>query len=275
MEPLNYLRELKQQYKFTANNPEAYEVETKLIEIASISKKFILPANAEFLQIDDKKNNDLFRDLCANRDGIRLPFPNIVFEFKFNSVKIIFLISEQESQTIESEKFFCLSIFFNDNGIWTVPWIVTYVRFDSYAGTHILYKDLKRNQLHDSDSEEGSKLADGILPFIYVLIRFLVAISCSNVTHDPVCSAKKEKYKSSKTNPYGFDEYRTIVVKNNYQAHSSSGHSGIHRSPREHLRRGHVRRLSDGKNIWINSMVVNSGTRGKITSDYDLRRLAA
>jgi len=44
--------------------------------------------------------------------------------------------------------------------------------------------------------------------------------------------------------------------------------NGTHRSPREHVRRGHVRRYADGKKIWIQSMVVNPGNGGKVTKDY-------
>lgn len=45
-------------------------------------------------------------------------------------------------------------------------------------------------------------------------------------------------------------------------------------SPREHLRRGHIRRLEDGRKFWINAAVVAAGNGGKIHKDYGIRRAA-
>ena len=37
---------------------------------------------------------------------------------------------------------------------------------------------------------------------------------------------------------------------------------------RQHLRRGHVRNLSDGRRIWVNSCVVGNPEKGRIEKGY-------
>jgi hypothetical protein len=44
-----------------------------------------------------------------------------------------------------------------------------------------------------------------------------------------------------------------------------------HRSPREHLRRGHIRIYQSGRRIWVNSTLVNAGVGGRISTVRDLR----
>jgi hypothetical protein len=39
-------------------------------------------------------------------------------------------------------------------------------------------------------------------------------------------------------------------------------------SPRQHLRRGHIRRLPDGRKIWVQAAVVGSVEKGRIDKSY-------
>jgi len=68
--------------------------------------------------------------------------------------------------------------------------------------------------------------------------------------------------------PYPFDDYHILTIESPKAAASDGGHGGSHRSPREHLRRGHIRRLEDGRKLWINATVVNAGVGGKVSKDY-------
>lgn len=50
-----------------------------------------------------------------------------------------------------------------------------------------------------------------------------------------------------------------------------SSHGGTHASPCEHVRRGHYRRLRNGKTIFVEAKVINPGSkRGKVEKDYQL-----
>jgi hypothetical protein len=71
-----------------------------------------------------------------------------------------------------------------------------------------------------------------------------------------------------------FDEYRVLVVNAPGKEGAAQEHSAgamTHRSPREHLRRGHIRIYQSGRRIWVNSTLVNAGVGGRISTVRDLR----
>jgi hypothetical protein len=69
-----------------------------------------------------------------------------------------------------------------------------------------------------------------------------------------------------------FDSYRFLTVLVGKKPNSDNSNVttlGTDRStPREHLRRGHVRKYSSGLKIWINSMIINAGSESKILKTY-------
>lgn len=99
-----------------------------------------------------------------------------------------------------------------------------------------------------------------------VVLGFLNALACSNVTIE---RGPAPKQGAKLKNSLPFDAYHTLVLRG---PESASGNTGLggHRSPREHLRRGHIRRLESGNKVWVNATVVNAGAPGKILKDYVL-----
>ena len=61
-------------------------------------------------------------------------------------------------------------------------------------------------------------------------------------------------------------ETKILTIKPSVRS-SSAEKGGSHTSPRQHLRRGHIRRLDSG-NIWVNSCVVGSAEKGRIDKSY-------
>jgi hypothetical protein len=51
----------------------------------------------------------------------------------------------------------------------------------------------------------------------------------------------------------------------------SGGKGGTHASPRLHDRRGHLRRLANGKNVWVKSCKVGDASKGAIFHDYAIK----
>ena len=46
---------------------------------------------------------------------------------------------------------------------------------------------------------------------------------------------------------------------------------GTHASPRQHDRRGHLRRLRSGKNVWVKAHKVGDASKGIVWHDYEVR----
>lgn len=103
---------------------------------------------------------------------------------------------------------------------------------------------------------------------IGALLTFLGAISCSNV--EIVVSPSRRSGKHTKS-VLPFDDYHLLQINLDHLGGGSGGAVDSRRSPREHLRRGHIRRYETGLRIWIQAAIVNAGIGAKIDKDYKIR----
>jgi hypothetical protein len=104
-----------------------------------------------------------------------------------------------------------------------------------------------------------------------VLLSFLNVLQCSNVHTERLQPKKTFVGQGAKRGDViPFDSYHILSIDNKEHNKDTQQHGGTHRSPREHLRRGHIRRLQDGRCIWINSVVVNPGIGYSVRKDYEL-----
>lgn len=103
------------------------------------------------------------------------------------------------------------------------------------------------------------------------VLELCEALACSNIESEviePVDQRKNAKrIKQGKLQIY---ETRRLVIKAplTRSAGSHAQGSGDRQGPREHLRRGHIRRLQDGRRIWVQSCVVGSRENGVIHKSY-------
>jgi|ERR1035437_910649 hypothetical protein len=91
-------------------------------------------------------------------------------------------------------------------------------------------------------------------------------------------SSEKVSYKEKSNNPYTIPqvvkskkplwEYKLLSLKQ-IKKESSDFLGGTHASPRYHLRRGHWRTLSSGKEVYIDPMEVGDKSKGLIEKDYE------
>ena len=102
------------------------------------------------------------------------------------------------------------------------------------------------------------------------VLELLEALSCKNVeqsTYQPASPKNAQRIKSHKLPIY---ETKFLTIKaSECKAEGKSGFLGSHASPRQHLRRGHIRRLESG-NIWVNSCVVGDSSKGVIEKQYKI-----
>ena len=106
------------------------------------------------------------------------------------------------------------------------------------------------------------------------VLELIEALTCSNVSHAALDLRKPNK-SSIRNGALPFDEYRTLVInaQRDAKAPGAPG-AGSNRSPREHLRRGHIRRISEDRTVWVNATVVAAGSAGQLSKSYMVRNPA-
>lgn len=104
---------------------------------------------------------------------------------------------------------------------------------------------------------------------IGAVLELCEALSCSNIAAESIGGLKRElnkKHAAKRKLPFYDTKVLTIkapiIKKDNKKRNAGNGVS-----PRQHLRRGHIRRLAD-RNIWVNACVVGSQKNGVINKSY-------
>ncbi len=266
MEHTNYCRQMVKQFTRMLETPVGIpEIHIKMlsnaVDLSNASTKFILPEGGR--PYEDPN----FRALDESVP-LRLPYPFIALEYSrtgisnygdgFNSSKAIVFARESEGYIVITPV-----MWIDHAKIWgpgpdvALP-IVGYLDrstvINGYTAVKIKLSD-ERLELSDYSCEVGA------------LLCFLNVLNCNNV-HIQRSEPKKSEKKIKAALP--FDAYHVLTIDVGRSSSAGAGLAGCsHRSPREHLRRGHIRRLEDGRRIWVNATVVSAG-RGfaKVEKDY-------
>lgn len=271
MEHLNFCRKMTIEFsamtEIPSIDPELRERMQHCITLAAVSHKFMLPDDGFLIDDDELRALDESKPL-------RLPFPSVALEYRTlddgstegeRSSKRIVFATEMENGI----NFRCVAWMDRVGGFQ--PYAAFHLRNGLYLRRDIIVDNLPSIQIMDLsrpnnrapmqfDRDDSSYEAR-------VLLGFLNALSCINVRterSEPRKSGKKIK------SALPFDTYHILTIDVGRATGAGTGLTGIsHRSPREHLRRGHIRRLEDGRRIWVNATVVAAG-RGaaKVEKDY-------
>jgi hypothetical protein len=67
-----------------------------------------------------------------------------------------------------------------------------------------------------------------------------------------------------------FYEHKVLEIDLGKVRLASNSSGGTHASPREHLRRGHIRTLADGREIFVRSCKVGSSDLGRVEKEYSI-----
>lgn len=109
---------------------------------------------------------------------------------------------------------------------------------------------------------------EGAIQNVYTLASAVEVFSCSNVVqveHKPPKFINQKRLAKGKV---PFFTYRTLHITGDEAPRAGTVATGTKASPRLHLRRGHIRRLADGRRIWIRAMLVGDKSLGMVTKDY-------
>ena len=190
----------------------------------------------------------------------------------------------------DSERIITISAFFMNDGFWTPchsQWIIP-CKWDALHGTtkidnltdksdravafagHLgfLLPSIRDMRLDSVSPEQAIReAAHDIGGEVRIVLELLEALSCKNVIIDNAKIPKiGERGAANKNLP--FYETKCLTIKAT-QKQSTGTRTGTHQSPRQHLRRGHIRRLETG-NIWVNACVVGSSEKGVIKKSYNV-----
>lgn len=251
------------QFKLMADlpsvEPEKMAVIDHVIDLCRASQKFLLPENG-FLLPD--------AELRALDESIplRLPHPFLALEFTSQlkesdgscipAKRVVFCREEEDGIYVKP------AAYLNSNGFWMV-------KSDAFIpNTGYLDRSNPNEVKCFAEYSPGSTPKEGFKS-VLVVLGFLNAMACSNVyVHSIVPKKSGKKVKSA----LPFDTYHVLTIDIPGQTRGQVGIGGSHRSPREHLRRGHIRQLNGGRSIWVNATVVAAGKCcGIVKKDYAIR----
>lgn len=239
----------------------------EIADLIQQGTKFLLPGNGIIL--DDKYLRGINETI-----RLSLPYPIIVLEFPdaWNDLSKTIITAVQE----ETEILMYVTVFNMKQEKWGTMSPVRFNR-DAYIERNDKGQPDLLYSFHDSVPDELKINHEVYHPYIAVFLQFLNAMSCKNVSAErsPPSKVKNQIRK----NPIPYDEYKilTTFVTQRDQTTGGSGNSNgsgertgaIHASPREHLRRGHIVRMGNGKGVyWRNATIVMAGNGGRIEKAY-------
>jgi hypothetical protein len=262
LEHLNYCRQIRKQFgemlRIPSMKGEPAQGVRHLIDLCEASQKFSLPPGGVFLMDPELRAID-------DSTPMQLPYQFIALEYSVPGVypsKRVLFVREVDGY-MEGD---CVA-WLDHAGVWanSGSFEIPVVNYLDRANKNI---DGGPSILMYQEAPEGEECR-GREPL--VLLHFLNALACSNVSverSDPKNSGRKIK------SALPFDTYHVLTIDVPGRPGERTGAGGDHRSPREHLRRGHIRRLADGRRVWVNATVVSAGSGGAVKKDYALRRAA-
>lgn len=282
MEHLNYSRQLVKHCMDMLAIP-SFDLENRamvssVVDLHGTSTKFILPDGGRLY--DDRELRALDESV-----PLRLPYPYLCLEYHSNGrdramdepVGPVNGVPQYEQEDFVSAPkrvvyarerggyiVAIVAFWTRHDGVWRIlpecaipatGYLDRGVSFSGRPAIKAAFKD-PRVPLSDYMDELGA------------LLCFLNVLQCSNV-HVERSEPKKAGKKIKTALP--FDAYHVLTIDVPGKAGDGAA-TGGHRSPREHLRRGHIRRLADGRRIWVNATVVAAGRgAGVVTKDYAVR----
>lgn len=234
------------------------------IKYAEQSIKFDIGAVEDLITVGrDKKRSEF---ILSSKEVINLlPFDCCLFQMELPKTdKPIFILIKK----------------LNNNEFVFYVWSAMTVLKKSYLPANAYYLvntedntttttqlDLSAEKLTDQENDVFFK--QRLEPVVYALRM----MACSNIeTIDNIPSRlKQSRVKKGKSPLF---EYKTLHVTGAPKTKNKYGNGGSHASPRVHLRRGHIRKLSETKSVWVQPCVVGDKSKGVIHKDYNFSTAA-
>jgi hypothetical protein len=275
-QPLNYLRAVRQ--AFGESDQEYIQI---ALDWATDAPKFMLPPGGV---IFDGRLRGL-------PDIVRLPYqaivvehdnpPTVIVAFEADPETEAYIFSDVEKtlspKATQGRYLAWVSVcFVHVKSEWVCAPIICATAIDPNAQVGQRKVRLFAQPINQQVLEQFQRAPMGGQALMYLqagpVCELVEALSCSNVSHEALPVRKPNK-SAARRGALPFDEYRVLVVGQPGGRSSAAGGdmTGERRTPRQHLRRGHIRKYPSGVKVWIQCTVVNAGVGGRLHHDYDMR----
>jgi len=282
IQPLNYSRQLRKQCRqYMAAAPE---ISAEMLTWAESAVKIQLPDGGRLI-------GDRFNDLLNGQD-LNLPFDSIALEYRAGEWS-----SHDQARSEKGERLVCSAKRIILAKHWEsskygecimmreVCWSPAHMMWGAMPIALIPRRGIARPpgkgyaiSAYLNPIGIGAKTQYWSMPQIPIddmgdaigcVMDFLAAMHCSNIRLEKK-QARRLGRKATK-GALSFDSYHYLTVDVPGKSSAQGEAFGERRSPREHIRRGHIRRLSDGRAIWINATMVNAGIGSRVDKGYIMR----
>ncbi len=224
--------------------------------LASIAQHFAIPDGGKVFNDGLKGLGDL------HGLDVHLPFDVITVEFMADRNKYCTLACKDKSS---SPIFFFAA---GDQSKWVILPIC--VSLESLSSGELEVKVIRDQEFSLKESVwNGYERAAEFLTVS--VLELCEALSCSNVDSEVIETIDQRKNERRiRQGKLPLYETRRLVIKAplTRSAGNSAGGVSDRQGPREHLRRGHIRRMQDGRRIWVQSCVVGNRENGAIKKSY-------
>jgi len=262
----------------------------------SSAQKFILPDNAEFyetiyLEDDSTSFNELMREFISDEEAIKsteitdfereswhVPYPLTVFEWRNTRSgeqhQVVNLVCF-DKETGKSSLYIAVKhpgTPFYLEGTCLVFQKPLDQQHEIEEAVHIYLDDLvERNPERYSGPKQQMLLIASMSHHYVKILRTMTFMRCSNVYVKDVTAPKFLNRKRAKKNKVPFFEYKILEVKSEEKLVVVNDEPiRHHRSPRIHLRRGHIRRYKSGLCTYVSPCVVGNKKRGMVAKSYSM-----
>lgn len=287
----NYAAQAERDLRELAGDGNPMRDPTQLRAVATAigeAQHFALPDGGKIF-------DDALRGLAGH--DLRLPFDAITIEFHYpsNGASTVVLALEREREWFaggmalqsaldrsDDDRFILVVMLMRWGRLRWMPvplaGLIEASSFNTGRAPHmypfVMFANLYDAQITRSGSTYESILDNQLSYGVGSLFEFLEALTCANVEpsiHQP--ATPKLNAKRVKAGKLPIYETKVLTIKPTRETGESRGPLGHERNgPRQHLRRGHIRRLPSGKNTWVQSCVVGSLRNGLIDKSYEVAR---
>ncbi len=207
--------------------------------------------------------------VLSRNEIFRLPAPVCLFQVTQEHDVHMFLAKEvTQDGSFEVVRFGKLS----SEGCWSESAIKMFMTeagmlacTDRHTGEQVDIETLKYDVGGDHCPSEQAYSYEASRRLALSLEVFL----CSNVIQVENTPAKMTNRRRIEKGKIPFFTYRTLHITGENESGGEA--TGTHASPRLHFRRGHIRRISDDRRVWVRSCLVGDKTKGFAGKDYKVR----